>query len=698
MPKENYREIAYENPPPVTEASGDQIRHLSAGQFDQKLGASKPPSAPTVSIGDAIFHSHDKTDDGTIKVTARSVFRIVNYACFLTLVTYVILAQSSVQSFYFTKTISDLFVASKNAPARKAFTEISTIDDIWDFLSGELLTAFYQTNAPLSSDEFAMVYYNNKLLGRPRIRMLKVKNNSCAVVQSFAREINQCYSNYKTSVEDRNAFGSGDTEAYIWQSADVLMTEPTQGTIATYGGGGFVVRLPLDDVDEANKIIRGIKKHRWIDRGTRAIIIDFALFNANVNLFSIARLLLELPASGGVISSYRFSTYDLMRYIGVHGQVLIVLEGILVGLVIYYIVEELIELYRVRLLYFLSFWNFVDIALLTLCCIDIHLNWKRTQVAADRINTVLENGLTDAAFDDVMTTQELFNNIAAVILFLAWIKVFKYIGVNKTMNQLSATLSRSTKDIGGFAVMFAVFFFAYAQFGYLVFGTQIVDYSTFIGSGYALLRTILGDFNFHDLERTNRVLGPLFFISYVFLVFFVLLNMFLAIINDSYVEVKAELARNEDGEGIFDWIQKKLRRKNSNEKKLAVINDYKNELMNAGYPEKDIDDAFEKVLITTGQEINDKALRDIGNEVKQHTERKKLVDGEQATSALARRVDLMDRAMFNLYDRMSGVLYQLSVLEHARVEARENRAFLIGELKEVADVDIDRQQIERLVD
>ncbi|WKY04393.1 hypothetical protein Q1695_005412 [Nippostrongylus brasiliensis] len=647
MPKENYREIAYENPPPVTEASGDQIRHLSAGQFDQKLGASKPPSAPTVSIGDAIFHSHDKTDDGTIKVTARSVFRIVNYACFLTLVTYVILAQSSVQSFYFTKTISDLFVASKNAPARKAFTEISTIDDIWDFLSGELLTAFYQTNAPLSSDEFAMVYYNNKLLGRPRIRMLKVKNNSCAVVQSFAREINQCYSNYKTSVEDRNAFGSGDTEAYIWQSADVLMTEPTQGTIATYGGGGFVVRLPLDDVDEANKIIRGIKKHRWIDRGTRAIIIDFALFNANVNLFSIARLLLELPASGGVISSYRFSTYDLMRYIGVHGQVLIVLEGILVGLVIYYIVEELIELYRVRLLYFLSFWNFVDIALLTLCCIDIHLNWKRTQVAADRINTVLENGLTDAAFDDVMTTQELFNNIAAVILFLAWIKVFKYIGVNKTMNQLSATLSRSTKDIGGFAVMFAVFFFAYAQFGYLVFGTQ---------------------------------------------------NMFLAIINDSYVEVKAELARNEDGEGIFDWIQKKLRRKNSNEKKLAVINDYKNELMNAGYPEKDIDDAFEKVLITTGQEINDKALRDIGNEVKQHTERKKLVDGEQATSALARRVDLMDRAMFNLYDRMSGVLYQLSVLEHARVEARENRAFLIGELKEVADVDIDRQQIERLVD
>ena len=45
----------------------------------------------------------------------------------------------------------------------------------------------------------------------------------------------------------------------------------------------------------------------------------------------------------------------------------------------------------------------------------------------------------------------------------------------------------------------------------------------------------------HILEYTfqaNRVLGPIFFLSYVFFVFFVLLNMFLAIINDTYSEVK----------------------------------------------------------------------------------------------------------------------------------------------------------------
>ncbi len=52
-------------------------------------------------------------------------------------------------------------------------------------------------------------------------------------------------------------------------------------------------------------------------------------------------------------------------------------------------------------------------------------------------------------------------------------QIFKYISFNKTMTQLSATLNRSAKDVGGFAIMFFIFFFAYAQLGYLLFGTQV---------------------------------------------------------------------------------------------------------------------------------------------------------------------------------------------------------------------------------
>lgn len=52
----------------------------------------------------------------------------------------------------------------------------------------------------------------------------------------------------------------------------------------------------------------------------------------------------------------------------------------------------------------------------------------------------------------------------------------------------------------------------------------------------------MGDFDFESLEAANRVLGPMYFLTYVFFVFFVLLNMFIAIINDTYGEIKADLA------------------------------------------------------------------------------------------------------------------------------------------------------------
>lgn len=58
-------------------------------------------------------------------------------------------------------------------------------------------------------------------------------------------------------------------------------------------------------------------------------------------------------------------------------------------------------------------------------------------------------------------------------------QIFKYVSFNKTMTQLSSTLSSCVKDIIGFAVMFFIVFFAYAQLGYLVFGSQVEDFSTF---------------------------------------------------------------------------------------------------------------------------------------------------------------------------------------------------------------------------
>lgn len=50
------------------------------------------------------------------------------------------------------------------------------------------------------------------------------------------------------------------------------------------------------------------------------------------------------------------------------------------------------------------------------------------------------------------------------------------------MTQLTSTLGKAKKDLVGFMVMFMIIFFAFAQLGYLLFGTQVRDFSDIINA------------------------------------------------------------------------------------------------------------------------------------------------------------------------------------------------------------------------
>lgn len=71
--------------------------------------------------------------------------------------------------------------------------------------------------------------------------------------------------------------------------------------------------------------------------------------------------------------------------------------------------------------------------------------------------------------------------------------------------------------------MFSIVFIAYAQLGYILFGTENENFRTYVDSIFTLLRTVLGDFDYLAIEKANRVLGPIYFVTYIFFVFFVLL-------------------------------------------------------------------------------------------------------------------------------------------------------------------------------
>ncbi|XP_023598983.1 polycystic kidney disease 2-like 1 protein isoform X4 [Myotis lucifugus] len=504
--------------------------------------------------GTALTENTAENRELYVKTTLRELLVYIVFLVDICLLTY---GMTSSSAYYYTKVMSELFLHTPS-DTRVSFQAISSMADFWDFAQGPLLDSLYWTkwynNQSLGHGSHSFIYYENLLLGVPRLRQLRVRNDSCVVHEDFREDIVSCYDVYSPDKEEQLPFGPLNGTAWTYHSQDELGGSSHWGQLTSYSGGGYYLDLPGSRQGSA-EALRDLQESLWLDRGTRVVFIDFSVYNANINLFCVLRLVVEFPATGGAIPSWQIRTVKLIRYVSNWDFFIIGCEIIFCIFIFYYVVEEILELHVHRLRYLSSIWNILDLVVILLSIVAVGFHIFRTLEVNRLMGKLLQQPNTYADFEFLAFWQTQYNNMNAVNLFFAWIKIFKYISFNKTMTQLSSTLARCAKDILGFAVMFFIVFFAYAQLGYLLFGTQVENFSTFIKCIFTQFRIILGDFDYNAIDNANRILGPAYFVTYVFFVFFVLLNMFLAIINDTYSEVKEELAGQKDELQISDFLK-----------------------------------------------------------------------------------------------------------------------------------------------
>ncbi|XP_057700232.1 polycystin-2 [Corythoichthys intestinalis] len=484
---------------------------------------------------------------------------MLTYIAFLITICVLTYGMVSANMYYYTKVMSQLFLdtpLSHGDPT--TFRSISTMDDFWKFTEGPFLNGMYWEvwyNNKSLPENHSLIFYENLLLGVPRLRQVKVRNASCSVHEDLRDQVRDCYDVYTRTNEDTAPFGPGNGTAWTY-AVEASGTGSTRwGRVSKYGGGGYYRDLSRTREESAVRL-RFLKDNLWLDRGTRAVFLDFAVYNANINLFCIVRMLVEFPATGGAVTSWHFQTVRLIRYVSSWDYFVGLCEVMFCLFILYYVVEEALEIRIHRLHYFRNLWNCLDVLIVTLSVVAIIMNITRTAMVSSLLKTLLENYTTHPNFEPLANLQLQFNNVVAVIVFFSWIKLFKFINFNKTMSQLTGTMSRCAKDLLGFAIMFFIIFLAYAQLAYLLFGTQVHHFSSFQASILTQFRIILGDFEFSEIEEANPVLGPVYFSTFVFFIFFILMNMFLAIINDTYSEVKADMSQHRSDMEMSDLIKK----------------------------------------------------------------------------------------------------------------------------------------------
>uniref|UniRef100_F7I1P6 Polycystin-2-like protein 2 n=1 Tax=Callithrix jacchus TaxID=9483 RepID=F7I1P6_CALJA len=508
--------------------------------------------------------------------------------------------------YYLNKVMSSLFLdTSVPGEERTNFKSIRSITEFWKFMEGPLLEglywdSWYNNQQLYNLKNSSRIYYENILLGVPRVRQLKVRNNTCKVYSSFQSSISECYGKYTSANEDLSNFGL--TSNSEWRYSTSNTNSPWHwGFLGVYRNGGYIFTLSKSKSETKNKFI-DLRLNNWITRGTRVIFIDFSLYNANVNLFCIIRLVAEFSATGGIITSWQFYSVKLLRYVSYYDYFIASCEITFCIFLFVFTTQEVKKIKEFKSNYFKSIWNWLELLLLLLCFVAVSFNIYCNIQIFLLLGQLLKSTEKYSDFYFLAYWHIYYNNIIAITIFFAWIKIFKFISFNKTMSQLSSTLSRCIKDIVGFAVMFFIIFFAYAQLGFLVFGSQVDDFSTFQNSIFAQFRIVLGDFNFAGIQQANHILGPIYFITFIFFVFFVLLNMFLAIINDTYSEVKADysIGRRPDFElgkmikQSYKNVLEKLRLKKAQkdeDKKTKDSRDLAEQARREGFDENEIQKA-----------------------------------------------------------------------------------------------------------
>lgn len=302
------------------------------------------------------------------------------------------------------------------------------------------------------------------------------------------------------------------------------------------------------------KKIQDLQIYGWIDRHTRAIFSEFTVYNAQTNFFGVVSMLTEILPTGGYHHYPKVNTIRLYRYTGPDQLVVMAFEFVFFAFLCVYVYSEAKQLFVLGKKYFADPWNYIEILVICSSFSAIFLYLAELGFTRLAIRRMRANPEAFISFDYIIFLDEAYLGTLGFAVFCAFLKFLKLLRFNRRMSMLVQTVKVSSGPLFSFFFMFLLFFMAYTQTAFLIFGPVNEDYSSFVVAAETMLSMTLGGFDFIGLQDANRLVGPIFFISYMVFIFLVLVNVFVSIVNDAFAEVSSDVAKQTNKHEVVDYI------------------------------------------------------------------------------------------------------------------------------------------------
>ena len=309
----------------------------------------------------------------------------------------------------------------------------------------------------------------------------------------------------------------------------------------TYGGGGYVADLGYD-LQTARYVMENLNENSWIDRRTRAVVLEFNIFNSNMNILVVAQYFFEFLPTGGV---FNYVSVQMLNLYGTETglvQVVLLCRLLLLVMIIAFSVIQVVKMYRQRKSYFKSFWNWLILALIITSITSVVLHIFRERAAKDTVKELQRNIYAMVSFHKPLRLLHFETAALSIVIFLATVKLLRLLRFSKQTVFLSITVRFAGKYLLSFSFVFIIIFCSFAMSGMMAFGSVVESYSSFPRACVAQFEFLLGKAvpNF-QMARVNPFLSFVFFSLYICSMTVFFLNLFIVILNCALEEVKNNL-------------------------------------------------------------------------------------------------------------------------------------------------------------
>jgi hypothetical protein len=460
--------------------------------------------------------------------------------------------------------------------------DVKSASSFWRYVNVSVLPAIYGNDTERyyypghQVETILPIEGSNRLFGVARFRMKKVlPNTDCSISEEYSSAFPTCYGPFHPDAEDKTGFGpvsNRGTPEFEW------LAEPDgmdfDGKIAFYPSGGYMWVLTSNyNVSFYRTLL--YEENDWVDAGTRAVFIDFTIYNFNLGLYAACRIAFEVAPSGRWFKTFDVTVFQ-QRSLSALGfgtaweWCLLVFEGILILFVIRYLLEEASEFIgfehrgqgkfpskrpTIKWGYFLDAWNVLDWLNLILMVVTIGYRISTWSVAS-RLQVYIGNPADQdlSTFTDMSGVARnviLIRNLFAFNSVLTWFKAVKYINLFPYISTFMQTVSMSQRQLSTFVVVLMIVIMGFILGFHVAFGEQQPEFRTPWRAFLFVMRSFIGNADMEVIYQTAPFLGALLIMLYVVVMVFVVMNLFYAIM----ISALADAKRVEDLKSEKKWQQ-----------------------------------------------------------------------------------------------------------------------------------------------